>query len=142
MVSLKLIKANSDNCKSILFAIVLCVTVFIASLLYIDYSLHDMEREINEKYGKIDAVFYDTKGESDTYIRLINQEEVKNIAWQSNIPASLGSHSIILHILDFENHNLLNDIKNIDGKVIGNLDGICLGSDSLKLLGTGPDGFN
>lgn len=141
MVSLKLIKANSDNCKSILFAIVLCVTVFIASLLYIDYSLHDMEREINEKYGKIDAVFYDTKGESDTYIRLINQEEVKNIAWQSNIPASLGSHSIILHILDFENHNLLNDIKNIDGKVIGNLDGICLGSDSLKLLGTGPDGF-
>ncbi|WP_058487046.1 ABC transporter permease [Defluviitalea phaphyphila] len=142
MISLKLIKANSDNCKSILFAIVLCVTVFITSLIYIEYSLQDMDKEIAEKYGNIDIVFYDTNGSSDIYRNLINQEEVVNVAWQSNIPAYIDNYSIILHILDFEAHNAVNSIKNIDKKLISNMKGIFLSRNSLKVLGTEDNIFD
>lgn len=139
MVSLKLIKANRDNCKGILFAIVLCVTVFIASLLYIDYSMRDMDREIAEKYGKTDIVFYDTSGTGDWFGDLKNRNEVVNVAWQSNIPAYIGNYSIVLHILDFDAHHAVNDMKTTDHHIVGNDDGIFLGSSSLRLLGLNED---
>lgn len=132
MISWKLISKNRKKYTGIFGIIMVCVMIVTASFLYIMYASEKTQKENYRKYGDAAAVLYVDNEKSQIEEKLDALSEVKNYAGQSRYVASCANDKVMLHVMDFEAMDKINDIQTLDGKIIDAQKGIYLEKDLLS----------
>lgn len=115
MISWKLINKNKRKYAGIFGVIMLCVIIVTASFLYIMYASEENSIQDMDKYGDISAVLYVDEEKEDIMKKLSSLSQVSSYVGQARYIAESSSGKVILHVMDFEAMNELNDMRTVDG---------------------------
>lgn len=117
-----LMRYNGRNNMGIFICIGICVIILVTSLTYINYSMIELENEIDSKYGDIDAVVYcPDHGDQTILKQILHKPDIQEYAGSYSVVGQVYQGKANLYAIDINRYNLLNQIMSIDNKELSDM---------------------
>lgn len=120
MISLNLLLKNYKKFIGVCSVITLSVSIIIASLIYIFFSVNISSSQLVEKYGQLSSVIYvnDVSSFNEIENKLNESTKVSKVVEKSLYIAETQGIKVMFHVFHFDDMSEINDIYTLDKKPI------------------------